>query len=323
MKTHFHLKLLIAFTLLLKVTSAYPASLEELCNEYRQDREDKITQKAGHNKEQHDEFSTGLLWKIGTDTGKSNYLFGTMHSQDRAVTQFPPGVRLALAQSHFLIIESIINDESNKIFLDSIFFPEKEEQDKQKLSDLIEAPIYQYLEETLPDYGVPLEKLPKLKPWAAFTLMGRPKPVNAATLDMVLIQTARSLNKSIISLETMEELLEPMENLSINDQIIILNDTVCNHKQIIRDSWELVQLYLARDLAGMMAFSDQPHFDEGVFNRYIQGILYKRNERMLERIIPYLNDGSAFIAVGALHLAGENGLLRVLKNKNYHVTRVY
>ena len=323
MKTHFHLKLLIAFTLLLKVTSAYPASLEELCNEYRQDREDKITQKAGHNKEQHDEFSTGLLWKIGTDTGKSNYLFGTMHSQDRAVTQFPPGVRLALAQSHFLIIESIINDESNKIFLDSIFFPEKEEQDKQKLSDLIEAPIYQYLEETLPDYGVPLEKLPRLKPWAAFTLMGRPKPVDAATLDMALIQTARSLNKSIISLETMEELLEPMENLSINDQIIILNDTVCNHKQIIRDSWELVQLYLARDLAGMMAFSDQPHFDEDVFNRYIQGILYKRNARMLERIIPYLNDGSAFIAVGALHLAGENGLLRVLKNKNYHITRIY
>ena len=67
----------------------------------------------------------------------------------------------------------------------------------------------------------------------------------------------------------------------------------------------------------------QPHFDEDVFNRYIQGILYKRNKRMLKRIIPYLNDGSAFIAVGALHLAGENGLLRVLKNKNYHVTRVY
>jgi len=324
MKTHFHLKLLIAFTLLLKVTSAYPASLEELCNEYRQDREDKITQKAGHNKEQHDEFSTGLLWKIEIDknkeSGEPNYLFGTIHSQDPAITQFPPHVRLALAQSHSLIIESILNEESNKIFLDSIFFPEKE---KQKLSELIEAPIYHYLEKTLPDYGVPLEKLPKLKPWAAFTLMGKPKPVNAATLDMVLIQTARSFNKPIISLETMEELLEPMENLSINDQIIILNDTVCNHKQIIRDSWELVQLYLARDLAGMMAFSDQPHFDEDVFNRYRQGILYKRNKRILKRIIPYLNDGSAFIAVGALHLAGDKGLLEMLKKKNYIIPRIY
>ena len=325
MKTHFNLKLLIAFTLLFKATSAYPASLAEICSEYRQDHEKIITPEASHHKEQYDEFSTGLLWKIETDeeSGESNYLFGTMHSQDRAVTQFPPGVRLALAQSNSLIIESVFNEESNKIFLDSIFSLEKEEQDKQKLSDLIEAPIYQYLEETLPDYGVPLEKLPNLKPWAAFILMGKPKPVNAATLDMALIQTARSLNKSIISLETMEELLEPMENLSINDQIIILNDTVCNHKQIIRDSWELVQLYLARDLAGMMAFNEQPHFDEDVFNRYIQGILYKRNERMLERIIPYIKEGSAFIAVGALHLAGAKGLLQKLRERNYKITRVY
>ncbi len=324
MKTHFYLKLLIAFALLLKATSVFPASLEEICSEYRQDLEEIIKPETGHHQEPHDEFSTGLLWKIETDQdkqpGEPNYLFGIIHSQDRAVTQFPPGVRLALAQSHSLIIESILNEESNKIFLDSIFFPEKE---KQKLSDLIEAPIYQYLEETLPDYGVPLEKLPKLKPWAAFTLMGRPKPVNAATLDMVLIQTARSLNKPIISLESMEELLEPMENLSINDQIIILNDTVCNHKQIIRDSWELVQLYLARDLAGMMAFSDQPHFDEDVFNRYRQGILYKRNKKMLEKIILHINKGSAFIAVGALHLAGDKGLLKMLKKKNYIITRIY
>jgi len=147
--------------------------------------------------------------------------------------------------------------------------------------------------------------------------------VNAETLDMVLIETARSLNKTIISLENMEELIEPMEKLSLDDQVIIVNDTVCNHGQIIKDSWELVQLYLARDLAGMMVFNNQPHFDEDVFDRYIQGILYDRSERMLDRIIPYLKDGSAFIAVGALHLAGEKGLLHLLKNKKYKITRIY
>ena len=140
---------------------------------------------------------------------------------------------------------------------------------------------------------------------------------------MVLIETARSLNKTIISLENMKELIEPMEKLSLDDQVIILNDTVCNHGQIIQDRWELLQLYLARDLAGIMAFSNQPHFDEDIFDRYIQGILYDRNERMLERISPYLDNGSAFIAVGALHLAGEKGLLHLLKNKNYKITRIY
>ena len=313
---------LFTSTLLLISTFVYSETLDQICHEYRQEPEEDIVadenRNEGRSDDQNGEFSSGLLWKIETQTGQSSYIFGTMHSQDRAISQFPPNVRLALAQSQPFIIESVLTEESNKVFFDSIFSTGNE-----KLSDLIEAPIYHYLEETLPDYGVPLEKIPNIKPWAAFTLIGRPKPVNAATLDMVLIQTARSHNKTIISLETMKELIEPMEKLKISDQIIILNDTVCNHKQIIQDSWELIQLYLARDLAGMMEFNNQPHYDEDVFNRYIQGILYDRNERMLERIIPYLNDGSAFIAVGALHLAGDKGLLQILKEKNYKITRIY
>ena len=308
--------LLFTSTLLLISPPVYSETLDQVCYQYRQEPEKVLSDDQSDN--QNREFSDGLLWKIETQTGQSNYLFGTIHSQDRVVSQFPPHVRLALVQSQPFIIESVLTEESNKVFFDSIFSP-----DNEKLSDQIEAPIYRYLEETLPDYGVPLEKIPNLKPWAAFTLIGRPKPVNAATLDMVLIQTARSLNKTIIGLETMKELIEPMEKLNINDQIIILNDTVCNHKQIIQDSWKLIQLYLARDLAGMMEFNNQPHYDEDVFNRYIQVILYDRNVRMMERIIPYLNDGSAFVAVGALHLAGDKGLLHRLNEKNYKITRIY
>ena len=313
-----HTKTLFIFTLCSVSTAVCSETLEQICQEYRQEPETVISPDKNQNENRNDEFSSGLLWKIETPTGQSNYLFGTIHSQDRAVSQFPPYVRLALAKNQPFIIESVLTEESNKVFFDSIFF-----KDGQLLSDMISPFIYHHLQEVLPDYGVPVEKIPNIKPWAAFTLIGRPKPVNAETLDMVLIQTARSLNKTIISLESMKELIEPMEKLSLGDQVIILNDTVCNHRQIIQDSWELVQLYLARDLAGMMAFNNQPHFDEDVFNRYIQGILYDRNERMLDRIIPYLDNGSAFIAVGALHLAGEKGLLHMLKNKNYRIIRVY
>jgi len=311
-------KTLFIYTLCLVSTAVCSETLEQICREYRQEPETVISPDKNQNENRNDEFSSGLLWKIETPTGQSNYLFGTIHSQDRAVSQFPPYVRLALAKSQPFIIESVLTEESNKVFFDSIFF-----KDGQLLSDMISPSIYHYLQEVLPDYGVPVEKIPNIKPWAAFTLIGRPKPVYAETLDMVLIQTARSLNKTIISLENMKELIEPMEQLSPDDQIIILNDTVCNHGQIIQDSWELVQLYLARDLAGMLAFNSQTHFDEDVFDRYIQGILYDRNERMLERIISYLNIGSVFIAVGALHLAGDKGLLHLLKNKNYKITRVY
>ncbi len=331
-----HLTSLLFLALIVLSGSAYSESLDEVCREYQLEK-DTHGSTEGHQKahlpeSQNNEFSNGLLWKIETESGNTNYLFGTMHSQDRAVTQFPPHVRLALAQSHSLIIETVLNDASTKVFFDSIFFKEQDnnehesdsqEQTQQKLSDLIHAPVYDYLEETLPDYGLPAEKITHLKPWAAFTLIGRPRPVNAATQDMVLIQTATSLNKTVVSLETMQELIEPMDTLSLDDQVTILNDTVCNHKQIIRDSWSLLQLYLARDLSGMLALNDEAHYDEAIFDRYIQGILYDRNERMLRRIMPYLDTDSVFIAVGALHLAGEKGLLQALKEQGYKITRVY
>ena len=136
--------LLFTSALLLISNSVYSETLDQFCHEYRQEPGEIIVADENRSEGQSDEFSSGLLWKIETQTGRSNYLFGTMHSQDRAVSQFPPKVRLALAQSQPFIIESVLTEKSNKVFFDSIFSPSNE-----KLSDLIAEPIYQYLEEVL------------------------------------------------------------------------------------------------------------------------------------------------------------------------------
>jgi uncharacterized protein YbaP (TraB family) len=54
-----------------------------------------------------------------------------------------------------------------------------------------------------------------------------------------------------------------------------------------------------------------------------QRLLYDRNARMLERMQLQLKTGAAFIAVGALHLYGEKGLLNLLERDGYRLTRVY
>jgi uncharacterized protein YbaP (TraB family) len=54
-----------------------------------------------------------------------------------------------------------------------------------------------------------------------------------------------------------------------------------------------------------------------------QRLLYERNTRMAERMRPQLEAGSAFVAVGALHLYGEKGLLSLLERDGYRVSRVY
>ncbi len=48
-----------------------------------------------------------------------------------------------------------------------------------------------------------------------------------------------------------------------------------------------------------------------------------RNKRMVERMERHLKQGGAFVAVGALHLSGEEGVLRLLQKRGFTVKKAY
>jgi hypothetical protein len=286
-----------------------------LCEHYRQDH----NQSAHNTKAREDiPYGNGLLWEIRNPDDDISYIFGTMHSQDRKVTAIPPPVRLALQKSRIILMEVVPDQQAQQEFIESIYF-----MDESNLQSLLDREIYEALVNTIADYGVPDENVSQLKPWAAFTLIGRPRPVNAMSQEQVLMQLALNSNKTIAGLETMAELAVVLDKIPIDDQIVILNDTVCNHTDIIKQTRDLVDMYLERDLAGIVIFNEQPHYDEAIFERFMQRILYDRNQRMMERIEPYLQQGGTFIAVGASHLPDEKGLLKLLENKGYKISRVY
>lgn len=263
-------------------------------------------------------YKKGVLWKVESNEGNVNYLFGTMHSQDYAVSEIPPPVRLAVVKSKTLFMETIPNEEANQAFLNMMYF-----KDKQRLDSLLEPELLEELTTIIQGYGIEKENVNFVKPWAAFSLIGRPKPVRAPTLETKLLELAQRSMREVKSMETMEEILSALDGLAIEDQAVILKDTICNHGQIIRNTKKLVNLYLLRDLQGIVDFNNQPHHDEAVFQRFIQRILYDRNKRMLAKIEPEFKMGGVFVAVGASHLAEENGLLNELQKKSYKITPIY
>lgn len=290
-------------------------SLPGICEPYLQDHN-----QSGPNTKARESipYGDGLLWEIRNPDDGISYLFGTMHSQDRKVTSIPPPVRLALQKSRILLMEVVPDQQAQQQFIESIYFT-----DNSNLQTMLDKEIYDELVFKIADYGVTEEHVWRLKPWAAFTLIGRPRPVNATTQEQVLMQLALNSNKTVAGLETMDELAGVLDSIPLDDQIIILNDTVCNHANIIRKTRDLVDMYLERDLAGIVIFNEQPHYDEAIFDRFMQRILYARNHSMVERIETYLMQGSTFIAVGASHLPDEKGLLKLLENKGYKISKVY
>lgn len=262
-------------------------------------------------------FKKGLLWKIEKN-GKTNYIFGTIHSQDYAVTRFPPQVRLALVKSKTLLMETIPDEASNQVFFDHMYF-----DNDQVLDDFLEPELLEELKFQIQNYGFQAEQVSHMKPWAAFSIIGRPKPVRAPTQEMVLMQIALQSMAEVKELESMEEIVMSLDELSLDDQVIILKDTICNHDNIIRDAKKLIDLYVARDLAGIVEFNNQPHYDEEIFQRFMYQILYKRNEKVMQNIEEEFAKGKAFVAIGASHLADENGLLNKLKLQGYQITAIY
>jgi hypothetical protein len=61
----------------------------------------------------------------------------------------------------------------------------------------------------------------------------------------------------------------------------------------------------------------------GLVETFTERLLDARNERMAERMQPRLAEGGAFVAVGALHLPGEGGILKLLEGQGYQLTRLY
>ena len=263
-------------------------------------------------------YNRGLLWRIESKNGNFIHLFGTMHSQDKLVTAIPPKVRLSLVKSRLFVMEVLLDEDANRFFSEAIFNDEP-----GFLEQKLDPYIYSRLEEIVPDYGISKVMLPRLKAWAAFSLVGRPRPVQAPTQDMVLMQIALSANIGIDSLETMQDLVGVLESIPESDQVTIVNDTVCNHKEILHDSRELIDLYLERDLGGIVLFNRKPQHDDGVFDRFINLMVYERNRKMVEKIENYINMGNVFIAVGASHLPDEAGILNLLAGKGYVITPVF
>ena len=144
-------------------------------------------------------------------------------------------------------------------------------------------------------------------------------------LDRVLYSEAKHRGIALYGLETAQEQLTVFDHFSMRDQVRMLQETVDNYDKFSHLLEQLTQAYLARDLAQMVALNQKymQIGDRKLADKLMDSLIYERNLRMVQRMRPRLKDGNAFVAIGALHLPGEKGVLRLLQNRGYTVSVVY
>lgn len=263
-------------------------------------------------------YSDAVLWKVSRNGQRNSYIFGTIHVSDPRVVDLPGPVVNALDESDTFTMEAIPEADDLLILRELMFF-----SGETRLNHLLEADKYTRAAEILKKYNLSGESITRLKPWAAYLTMNY--PVNdGLPLDLVLLQMARERGMKITGLETLSEQLSALTGLGDEQQIRILVDTLCNYDQVLRGFEDMIALYLDRDVRGLFAFSMKYSLqDDDIYDHLYRKLLIDRNYLMVDRLDEDLQTGGVFVAIGALHLAGEEGVLALLDDRGYKIEAVY
>ena len=175
--------------------------------------------------------------------------------------------------------------------------------------------------------GMQLQMLEPLKPMAITTMLaaGMSQEVMPGfdptqQLDTYFFQTGAKENKKILALETPEYQGEVLFNTTpLTVQAEALIEMLKNPEKSVEAAKKLSEAYQNRDLNAMLEISktDDEHPE------FMENILYKRNRDWMQKLPVIIEENPSFIVVGALHLAGPDGIIQGLKDQGYVITPIY
>ncbi|MDX1696010.1 MAG: TraB/GumN family protein, partial [Ketobacteraceae bacterium] len=143
-------------------------------------------------------------------------------------------------------------------------------------------------------------------------------------LDHKLQIAFERAGKPVYQLETAQEQVDIFNRLSLADQVSFLRYSLEQQKHFDQYLADMKRHYVNDDLDALqaqateqMAATDGDYMD-GLY----QDLIDRRNLRMVDRMRARLHEGNALIAVGALHLTGDYGIIAILRQLNYRVEPV-
>jgi uncharacterized protein len=265
-----------------------------------------------------------LLWQVsGNNLKKPSYLYGTMHVQDNRVFNFTPEFEKAFRGAKSLCLELDIENVNQMEMMQQLIMPEG-----YTLSTLISEEDYKLVEQYFKDsLGQSLKLYDKMTPMfvASMISLKDMKKDQAEALDAHLAKRAKAEKKTVIGLETLTEQVSAFKAIPYKTQADNLVKAI---KEIGNSDEEdktakMMDFYVQGQLDSLYNMVTQNEdYDEETAALFHQAFLVNRNKKMVERSIPYMKKGSVFIAVGAAHLGGQDGVIAMLKEQGFKVEPV-
>lgn len=280
------------------------------------------------------EYTGALLWKIsGNGLSKPSYILGTHHLAHVSFIDSISGLKNAMNNTEQTVGELLMSDQMamQAKLQQAAMMPANE-----SYADLLTPEEYGNLDAGLKELyngQAGIEQFKQFKPGMismiySITLYTKAfpsfNPMSHEAIDAYVQRIATENGKPALGLETVEDQIHALfDSEPLKDQAKTLACAVSHKDFAVKSLKELNSYYKAMQLTKMynLAFNN-PDEPCSMSKTYESAINKDRNNKWLEKLPQIMKDKSSLIAVGALHLPGEEGLLNQLEKKGYKVEPV-
>jgi uncharacterized protein YbaP (TraB family) len=270
--------------------------------------------------------SGSVLWKIsGKDLKTPSYLLGTLHLKSGEYFDTIPGAKAA-----FKSCEQVVGEIDMSNMLEAQM---KMQQATMMSPDTTYQMLYSDEEYSLVNEkivslaGAGLEQLGVYKPVAiqqivvqyAYMKYFSNNPTNG--LDAQIQSDAQKDQKTVIGLETVDDNLQSILTMSLKRQAELLLCYLNNMDKVMSVIPEIISVYDRWDLNRMLDLDESGGACPST-QAEEDAVIKDRNYKWMTKLPEIMKSKSSYIAVGAMHLAGKDGLLNLLEKAGYKVEPV-
>ncbi|MGP9799855.1 TraB/GumN family protein [Rheinheimera sp. NSM] len=264
------------------------------------------------------------VWQV-SKAEQTLYIAGTVHLLPPQQFPLPAEFAAAYRQADTLVFETDVREletaQGMQLLMQQAMY-----KDGRKLSGVLSAATYQQLQQYAHTQGVDLTPLNGFKPdFVLLTLMQvalQKAGMAGEGVDMYFLKQAVTDKKPLLFLETVEQQLSMLLNISANNEDAFVQQNLQQLSELEAELTKIIAAWRSGDTDTMaelaMAFTDTP---EG--KQFYEALLVQRNKNWLPQIQQMLATPEVeLVLVGALHLAGEDNVLQLLREQGYNITQL-
>lgn len=255
-----------------------------------------------------------LLWEIsGNGLAQPSYLFGTIHLIPKDSFFLPPATLEKLASASHLVLEIPLDMNMTSMLASAMgmMMPAG-----QSLKSLLTDSEYQELTQFMKDsMKTPIPFYQMLKPiyvaqqvTASYCMEGEQE-----SYELYFSEIFQEADKPISGLETIQEQMKFLDDIPLDEQAQQLMESIENPSEACIEFDKLVSTYRKQNLNHLLKLTEG---DESL-SEHTDQLLDARNQKWIPKIVDMMEKETIFIAVGAGHLPGNQGVLNLLQEQGY------